>query len=42
VRSLIGSAVFAVDDQTMETVVGKLLQIKNKTVAVYEDLTCGQ
>ena len=42
VRSLLGSTVFAVDEETMEHVVGKLLRAKNKTVAVYEDLTCGQ
>jgi nicotinamide-nucleotide amidase len=42
VRGLLGEAVFAVDDETMENVVGKLLQVKDKTVAVYEDLTCGQ
>jgi nicotinamide-nucleotide amidase len=39
---LLGSTVFAVDEETMEHVVGKLLRAKNKTVAVYEDLTCGQ
>ena len=42
VRDLLGSTIFAVDDETMENVVGRLLQVKNKTVAVYEDLTCGQ
>jgi nicotinamide-nucleotide amidase len=42
VRSLLGNTVFAVDEETMEHVVGKLLRAKNKTVAVYEDLTCGQ
>jgi nicotinamide-nucleotide amidase len=42
VRGLLGGAVFAVDDETMENVVGKLLQVKDKSVAVYEDLTCGQ
>jgi nicotinamide-nucleotide amidase len=41
VRDLLASAVFAVDDETMEDVVGKLLRDQNKTVAVYEDLTCG-
>jgi nicotinamide-nucleotide amidase len=41
VRRLFGPAVFAVDDETMEQVVGKLLRERNKTVAVYEDLTCG-
>jgi nicotinamide-nucleotide amidase len=42
VRQLLGSAIFAADEETMEHVVGKLLREKNKTVAVYEDLTCGQ
>jgi nicotinamide-nucleotide amidase len=41
VRDLLASAVFAVDDETMEDIVGKLLRDQNKTVAVYEDLTCG-
>ncbi|HWP24594.1 MAG TPA: CinA family nicotinamide mononucleotide deamidase-related protein [Candidatus Binatia bacterium] len=41
VRALLGSAIFAADDETMEHVVGRLLVEKNKTVAVYEDLTCG-
>lgn len=41
VRSLLGNAIFAADDETMEHVVGRLLREKNKTVAVYEDLTCG-
>jgi len=41
VRGLLGNAIFAVDDETMEKVVGKLLREKNKTVAVYEDVTCG-
>jgi nicotinamide-nucleotide amidase len=42
VRETFGQAIFAVDDETIEDVVGKLLREKNKTVAVYEDLTCGQ
>ena len=42
VRQLMGATVFAVDDETMEHVVGRLLRSKGKTVAVYEDLTCGQ
>jgi nicotinamide-nucleotide amidase len=41
VRSLLGRAIFAADDETMEHVVGRLLQEKNKTVAVYEDLSGG-
>lgn len=42
VRELLGNAIFAADDETMEHVVGKLLRAQKKTVAVYEDLTCGQ
>jgi nicotinamide-nucleotide amidase len=42
VRSLLGKAIFAADRESMEDVVGRLLREKNKTVAVYEDLTCGQ
>jgi nicotinamide-nucleotide amidase len=41
VRSLLGSAIFAADDETMENVVGKALRERNKTVAVYEDISCG-
>jgi len=42
VRELLGNAIFAADEETMEHVVGKLLRAQKKTVAVYEDLTCGQ
>ena len=42
VRELLGSAIFAADDETMEHVVGKLLRARQKTVATCEDLTCGQ
>jgi nicotinamide-nucleotide amidase len=42
VRGLFGNAIFAADEESMEHVVGKLLRAQNKTVAVYEDLTCGQ
>ena len=42
VRALFGSAVFGIDEETIEQVVGRLLRERNKTVAVYEDLTCGQ
>jgi nicotinamide-nucleotide amidase len=42
VRGLLGSAIFAADEETMEHVTGRLLQEKNRTVAVCEDLTCGQ
>ena len=41
VRKLLGRHVFAVDDETMEDAVGRLLRKKNVTVAVYEDLTGG-
>jgi nicotinamide-nucleotide amidase len=41
VRSLLGEAIFASDDETMEHVVGRLLRQQKKTVAVYEDVTCG-
>ena len=42
VRSLLGNAIFAADDETMEHVVGKLLRSQKSTVAACEDLTCGQ
>ena len=42
VRELLGNAIFAADDETMENVVGKLLRAQHKSVAVHEDLTCGQ
>ncbi len=42
VRGLLGTAIFAADEETMEHVVGRLLREKRKTVAVCEDLTCGQ
>jgi competence/damage-inducible protein CinA-like protein len=42
VRGLLGTAIFAADDETMEHVVGRLLKEKKRTVAVCEDLTCGQ
>ncbi|HEY5542755.1 MAG TPA: CinA family nicotinamide mononucleotide deamidase-related protein [Candidatus Binatia bacterium] len=42
VRELLGTAIFAADDETMEHVVGKLLRQQNKTVAACEDLTGGQ
>lgn len=41
VRSLLGGAIFAADEETMEHVVGRLLREKNKTIAVYEDISCG-
>jgi nicotinamide-nucleotide amidase len=42
VRGLLGAAIFAADDETMEHVTGRLLREKKMTVAVCEDLTCGQ
>jgi nicotinamide-nucleotide amidase len=42
VRKLLGSAIFAADDETMEHVIGNLLRQQGKTVAVCEDVTCGQ
>ena len=41
VRGLLGRHVFAVDDQTIEDVVGDLLHSKGLTIAAYEDLTGG-
>ena len=41
IHGLLGNAIFAADQETMEDVVGRLLRARNKTVAVYEDLTCG-
>lgn len=42
VRGLLGNAIFAADEETMEHVTGRLLREKKTTVAVCEDLTCGQ
>lgn len=41
VRDLLGDHVFAVDDETLEDTVGRLLERRNATVAAYEDLTSG-
>ena len=41
VRGLLGSRVFAADDDSMEDAVGALLADGRKTVAVYEDVTGG-
>jgi nicotinamide-nucleotide amidase len=41
VRQLLGGHIFAVDNETMEDAVGKLLRQKDTTIAVYEDLTGG-
>lgn len=42
VRGLLGNAIFAVDEETMEVVTGRLLKEKKQSVAACEDLTCGQ
>lgn len=41
VRRLLERQIFAADNQTMENVVGELLREKNKSIAVYEDLSGG-
>ena len=41
VRKLLGSRVFAADDDSMEDAVGALLAERGTTVAVYEDVTGG-
>ena len=41
VRKLLGRHVFAIDDESMEDAVGKLLRERNTTIAVYEDMTAG-
>ena len=41
VRALLGPRVFAIDEESMEGVVGKLLRAGNATIAVYEDVTGG-
>ncbi len=41
VRRLLGSRVFAVDEESIEDAVGVLLRRSDKTIAVYEDLTGG-
>ena len=41
VRQLVGRHVFAVDEETLEEAVGKLLRETDKTIAVCEDLTGG-
>jgi len=41
VRKLLGDNIFAVDDATIESVVGELLASNNATVATYEDLSGG-
>ena len=41
VRKLLGNHVFAVDEETMEEVLGAVWGRKDSTIAVYEDLTSG-
>lgn len=41
IRTVLGAHVFAADEETMESVIGKLLRDKEVTIAVYEDLTGG-
>lgn len=41
VRSLLGKHIFATDDETMETVLGKLLAKDNINICSYEDVTQG-
>lgn len=41
VRELLTSHIFAVDDETMEDAVGALLREKDRSVAVFEDMTAG-
>ena len=41
VRHLLGRHVFAVDHETMDDIVGRLLREKKRTIAVFEDLTGG-
>ena len=41
VRELLGDHIFGADDETMESVIGGMLQEQDATVAVYEDLSAG-
>ena len=41
VRALLGRHLFAVDGETMEGIVGELLDSRDATIAAYEDLTGG-
>ncbi len=41
VRGLLGGHVFGIDDETMESVVGSLLEKASLSIAVYEDITGG-
>jgi nicotinamide-nucleotide amidase len=40
-RAMLGNNIFALDDESMESVVGRLLKEKNLSIASYEDLTGG-
>ena len=41
VRDLLGNHIFGVDDDTIESVIGDMLRERDKTVAIYEDLSGG-
>ena len=41
VRTLLGDHVFGTDEDTIETVIGAMLEGRDATVAVYEDLSAG-
>ena len=41
VRKLLGDHIFGTDDETMESIIGGMLQERDATVAVYEDLSAG-
>jgi len=41
VRELLSTHIFAVDDETMEDAVGRLLKERERTAAVFEDMTAG-
>ena len=41
VRGLLGGHVFGADDETMESVVGNLLEKESLSIAAYEDITAG-
>lgn len=42
VRKVLGRHIFAVDEESLEDAIGKILRKQNLTVAVYEDITSGQ
>ena len=41
IRNLLGKHIFAVDDESMEDSLGKVLDERGLTISVYEDLTAG-